>query len=123
MKIALVLAALLGATTAQAADLTCNFKSSLGDVDAILADNGEGRDNISFRINGRDVSSGGCQAENSFRRDAIRCSVIVDRETRLEFYRAFFPRRNPPVKYSMIIWTNVSSNSPRVENISGNCHE
>jgi hypothetical protein len=123
MKIALVFAALLGSVSAQAADLNCNFKSSIGDVSAVLADNGNGVDNITFRVRGEEVGSGTCQAENSLRRSSIRCPVLVDRDTRLEFYRSFFPNRDPAVKYSMVIWSKLSSNSPRVETVSGRCDE
>lgn len=124
MKLALVLASLVAATSAQAADLNCNFKASLGNVGVTLADTGEGVDKITFKINDQDVgTTSECRAENSFRTSAIRCPVIVNRETRLEFYRTYFERRNPQVKYSMVIWTKLSSSNPRVESVNGSCAE
>ncbi|RZA06634.1 MAG: hypothetical protein EOP11_09820 [Proteobacteria bacterium] len=123
MKLALILGLAFTASAAQAADLNCRFKTSLGDVNAILADGGDGTDNITFRIGDKDVGSGGgCRAENSFRRSAVRCPVFIDRDTRLEFYRSAVGREQN-VKYSVVLWTNLSSNNPRTENANGTCAE
>lgn len=115
MKLALALAALLIPAAAQAE--TCSFNTSLGIATLELQEGGA----MSLDFAGEAVDLKGCRYDDSFRRDSLRCTVILDGDTRLELYRAYFERRTPKYKTSMIIWKNVNSSRPSVENALGDC--
>lgn len=125
MKTALLLAALLGASSAHAADKACSFDSSIGDLSVTYTDEGNGTSGLTFRLNDKEVGrAGGCHAENTLRRGTLRCPVFIDDDTRLEFYQSTFgPADKLVVKHSALIWSKLTTNSPRVETVVGRCEE
>ncbi len=114
MKLALALAALLIPAAAQAE--TCSFNTSLGIANLEFQEGGA----MSLDLAGEAVDLKGCRYDDTFRRESLRCTVILG-ETRLELYRVFFKNRTPQFKTSMIIWKDVNSSRPSVENALGDC--
>ena len=113
----------MGLGAAQAHAESCNFRTSIGPVRADYEQTNNGGTNVRIYVRGKELNPGmnSCRFENSFRRQSLRCPFVIGRDARLEFYSSYFPRRTPPTKVSVVLWTGLSGDQPNVENVNGRC--